>query len=121
MDQPAEKDELETEIHRGNFTRAVALAESRGLTADRVAELKVKALWQMSAVNRNAPGTRRLADTYGFNKERVREILAQLQEKAAQKGDRSLEPCYDHATRKYLSFEQWLEQFLKNWDRLAKS
>ncbi|MFO7740325.1 MAG: hypothetical protein R6V46_17740 [Desulfatiglandaceae bacterium] len=122
MNQDTKKDELQTEIKRGNFSRAVLLAESTGLPEAEIRELRMNALWRISAVFRNAPGTRRLAHQYGFSKKDVSEFLKNRMEEMRNRGDdRVLEPCYDHTTTRYLSFEEWLEGFLKNWDKLSKA
>ena len=49
MDEKAGKDELRTEIERGNFERAALLAVSLGLPEEEIQKLRLKALWQMSA------------------------------------------------------------------------
>ena len=34
---------------------------------------------------------------------------------------KALEPCYDHSSGKYLSFEEWLDQLLRKWETLSVS
>jgi hypothetical protein len=116
------KERILQEIERRHFARAARLGESFGFPEEEVRSHRVEALWQMSAANRNAYGTRRLADAYGFGKEEVRAILeTRAEERRAEGKGRDQEPCYDHATGKYLSFAEWLDQFLKHWDKLASS
>jgi hypothetical protein len=114
------EEELKSEIEAGRFVRAVALAKSAAVPSSEVKELRKKALWQMAAVFRNAGGARVLCEEYGFSKERAEEILRKQAEEQKKRGEtKTLEPTYDHAESKYLSFEEWLDRFLKHWDRLG--
>jgi hypothetical protein len=120
--EKAGKDELKTEIGRENFGRAGLVAGSPGVSEEEVRKSRLKALWQMSAVYRNAPGTKRLAQDYGFSKKELREFLEKHAEEKRREGDsKALEPCYDLSTGRYLSFEEWMDRFLKNWDKLTFS
>ena len=122
MNQKADKDELGAEVDRGHFARAAFLAKSLGLPEEEVHDFQLKALWQMSAVYRNAPGTKRLAKNYGLSKNEVSEFLQKhAMEKRNQGDEKPLEPCYDHSTVRYLSFEEWLDQLSKNWDKIPVS
>lgn len=122
MDEKAGKDELRTEIERGNFERAALLAVSLGLPEEEIQKLRLKALWQMSAEYRNAPGTKRLAQHYGVSKEALREFLEKhAQEQGSQGNSKPLAPCYDMSRGKYLSFEEWANHFLKSWEKLTVS
>lgn len=122
MSEKADRDELRTEIGRENFGRAALLASSLGVSEEEVRKLRLKALWQMSAVYRNAPGTKRLAQDYGFSKKELREFLEKHAEEKRREGDsKALEPCCDLSTGRYLSFEEWMDRFLKNWDKLTFS
>ncbi len=68
-----------------------------------IQKLRLKALWQMSAVYRNAPGTKRLAEDYGFSKKEVREFLERHAEEQSNEGNkRHLGPCYDLSTGKFV-------------------
>jgi hypothetical protein len=122
VNEKAGKDELRTEIQRGHFVRAALLADSAGTSEEQIQELRLKALWQMSAECRNAPGTKSLAQHYGFSKQELREILEKYAEEKRNEGnDRPLEPCFDLNTGTYLSFEEWMNNFLKDWDKLDVS
>ncbi len=111
--------DLKNEIQKGNFERAVMLGESLGLPEKDLRELKLKALWQMSAINRNALGTKKLVLEYGFSKEELKEFLENQTRKMREEGnDRPLQPRYDYRSDKYLSFEEWVESFFKNWNKL---
>jgi hypothetical protein len=122
MDEAPSPDMVKAEIEGKRFVRAAALAESSGLPLAEVKELRKKALWQAAAVFRNAGGTRVLCEEYGFSKQEAEEALRKLAEEQQGKGDtKTLEPTYDHATGKYLPFEEWLVQFLKHWDKLTPS
>jgi hypothetical protein len=116
------QDELKKEIEAKHFVRAAALAESSAIPLSEVTELRKKALWRLAAVFRNAEGTRVLCEQYGLSKKEAEDILRRWAEDQQSKGDKkALEPTYDHATGKYLAFEEWLNQFLKHWDGLAVS
>jgi hypothetical protein len=122
VNEKASKDELQAEIERGNFSRAALLADALGLPEAEIREIRMNALWRMSAVFRNAPGTKRLARQYGLSEKEVSQFLEKRTEAIRNGGDdRALEPCYDHNTTRYLSFEEWMDRFLKNWDKLPKS
>ena len=112
MNEKAGKDELRTEIEHGNFERAAILAVSLDVPEEEIHKLRLKALWQMSAVYRNASGTERLAQHYGVSKEELRQFLEKHAEEQSSQGNRRpLEPCYDLGTGKYLSFEEWVDHF----------
>lgn len=122
MSEKAEREGLQAESEQGRFLRAVYLAESHGLQKEEVRELQLKALWEMAAVNRNAPGTKRLAQSYGLSKKELREILDSYIEKERNEGNiKPLEPCYDISTGDYLTFEEWKDNLLEKWDKLSVS
>jgi hypothetical protein len=119
MNEKDPQDQLEQEISRKHYARAELLAASRGLPEQELRDLKQKALWQISAVSRNLPGTRILANLYGYTKNEVAELLRKEAAEEKEKGGyKAIEPCYDPGTARYLTFEDWLEQLLKNWDKL---
>jgi hypothetical protein len=122
MAETSSPDTVKAEIEGKRFVRAASLAKSSGLPLAEVKELRKKALWQMAAVFRNAGGTRVLCEQYELSKQEAEEILRTLAEEQQSKGDaKTLEPTYDHATGRYLAFEEWLVQFLKHWDKLMPS
>jgi hypothetical protein len=115
-------EELRAEIERGHLVRAVQVAESIGLPPEEIQDIRAKALWEMAAVNRNAPGTKRLAQEYGLSKEGLKELLERYGEERRREGDhKPLEPCYDIATGEYLDFGEWLNGFLRKYDKLPVS
>jgi hypothetical protein len=122
MNEKATKDEVRTENGHGHFSRAAFLAASVGLPEPELEDLRVKALWQMAAVYRNGPGTKLLAQEYGYSKGELRDLLEQLANEKRNAGDtKPLEPCYDLNTGNHLSFEEWMYHFLKRWDKLPVS
>ena len=97
---------IKKEIELGHFARAVIVAEEIGSPEGEKRDLRKKALGQMS-------------QEYGFSRDEVKQILAEYAEEMRKEGNLKIfEPCYDYNTGKYLSFDQWMEQYLKNWDRL---
>jgi len=112
--------ELKALIDGGLFVRAERLARELELH-DQSQDLQRKALWQMAAVNRNMPGTKKLAEMYNLSKAEVITTLREILN--SQKGDRenrTLEPCYDQYTGQYLPFEEWLNQLSKRWEKIGK-
>jgi hypothetical protein len=122
MDEDSLPDEVKEEVGRRNYSRAARLAASLGVAEQELKDLRLKALWQMSAVSRNLPGTKILAQQYGYSKAEVGELLRKrAAEEKDQGGYKSLEPCYDQNSAKYLAFEEWLDKLLKHWDKLPDS
>jgi hypothetical protein len=120
MHENKDHDALKSEIERRHFVRAALMAEQMGLPEEEVRNLRYRALGQMSAIYRNAHGTRHLALQYGFSKEEVKKALEEFADEMRKEGNtKSLEPCYDYRTGKYLSFEEWAEQYLKIWDKFS--
>ena len=108
--------ELETCLEKGNYCRAAYLALSQGLDETIAASYLKEALWQMAAVYRNAPGTKKMAQDFGITREELEEILLEKLKEAQKQGQtRELEPCYDQETRDYLTFEQWLKKLFREW------
>lgn len=95
------------------------MAESIGLDDEVIRDYRHKVLWQMAAVNRNMPGTKKLAVAYGLSKADLKNLLESLLKTHNSEHDkRDLEPCYDQYTADYLTFEQWMAQLFKRWDKL---
>jgi hypothetical protein len=113
-----EKDELTTALERQQYARAVRVASSRRPEHE-LTELKAKALWQIAAVYRNAPGAKVLAAAYGFSRDKVEELLKKEMTAKQEQGDlKVLGPCFDYTTNKYLIFEDWMNKLFQNWDNL---
>jgi hypothetical protein len=122
VNQKAGSDELQDEIERGHFVRAAILAASVGLPEEEIQNLRYKALWQVSAAYRNAKATKRLAQDYVISKKELGEFLEKQAEETRRQGNsKALESCYDLSTGRYLSFEEWKDHFLRNWDKLTVS
>lgn len=119
MNDISPQEQVKAEKDRGHFPRAAYLAMQFGFPEEQVRELQQAALWQISAVYRNTPGTKRLAQQYGLSKDQLKRALEELLKRRKSDGEsKSLEPCYDHATERYLTFQEWLEHLLKVWDKL---
>jgi len=118
VSEKAGKDELRVEIEREHFVRAALLAASLGIGEEEIQDIRLKALRQISAEYRNAPGTKSLAQQYGFSKQKVKNLLEKYAEEKRKEGnDKVLAPCYDLRAGEYLSFEEWVDQLLKDWDK----
>lgn len=110
-------DEVQTEVARRNYVRAAEIAAGGHLSAADVRSLRVEALWQMAS-NRNAPGTRRLARQYGISKAELKQLFAARARQLRDNGQiRSLDPCYDVTTGRYLSLEEWQDLHSQEWDQ----
>ncbi len=109
-------DDLKFEIERKNFVRAVRIAVSLGMSKDTTRVLQLRALWQMAALNRNSVGVKILAQEYGVPE---RELKKYLQNRANQERENGnakvLSTCFDMATGKYYTFEEWLEFYAEKW------
>lgn len=66
---------LKTEIERGHYRKAALIAERIGLPEEDIADLRYRALQQMSAIHRNTHGAKSLTRQYGFSKEKVKKVL----------------------------------------------
>lgn len=109
--------ELRLELDRKNFVRAAAIAAPLGLPADELRRIQAAALWEM-AVNRNASGTKRLAQQYGISRWTLQQTLERRARELREVGqDKSLAACYDACTGKYLSLEEWTNRLLETWDK----
>ena len=99
------------EIEGKNFVRAAHLALSLNLKEDKLREVRSKALWQMAAMNRNAVGTKILAKQYGYSKDELKHILERCFDRERNK--KALKSRYDPPTGKYLSFNEWMDLYVK--------
>ena len=110
---------LEAEIERKNFTRAAHLAQSLNLNKDEIEKLRRQALQQMAAYYRNAHGIKILAQQYGYSRQEVKKILKKYAGQMKEKGNtRPLKACYNIATGKYLTFEEWIIYLMEKWPKL---
>ena len=116
------REDLDAAAEGRRYVRASHLAASLGSPEENIDTLRKEALWQMSAVFRNAAGSRILADQYGMSKKAVEDFLRKRSEEEKERGNtKSLEPTFDYLTNRYLSFDQWLDQLAKKWEKLAES
>jgi len=110
---------LETEIERKNFIRAAHLAASLNLNNDEIEKLRNQALCRMAALCRNAHGTKILAQSYGYSKQEVKQILEEHARQTEKSEDSRLsKACYDSSSGKYLTFVEWINHFLEKWNKL---
>lgn len=115
-------DELKAAADSKRYVRALHLAASLERSEEDVDTLRKEALWQMSAVFRNASGSKILAEQYGMAKKDAEDFLRKRSEEEKERGNtKSLEPTFDYLTNRYLSFDEWLDHLLKKWDKLADS
>ena len=96
------------------------MEESIELAKKGAQDTRTRALWEMAAVNRNAPGTKMLAQEYGLSKNELKGLLENYAEIRRREGDlKPLEPSYDISTGAYLAFEQWMDSFLKKYNKVS--
>jgi hypothetical protein len=117
-----EMDRLREEVEKGNFIRAACVAASGNVSKRELLELRKRALWQMGAVYRNTPGTKKLAQQYWLSKEELRELLETMAEEHRRKGSKEAsKKRYNLATGAYLSFKEWLDLLVKSWKQVPTS
>ena len=107
------KGALQVEISRRNFVRAVVLAEQYQRPQEEIRHLQELALKQMACEYRNTIALRNLAQEWGFSRGELEGLLMKAVadcESGAER--RRSDQCYDAKTGKYLTFRQWVEQFL---------
>jgi len=81
MDSPSGKRE------KSNFVKAAQLASTLDIQSEEVYEIRRKALWQMSAMYRNALGTKVLAKHYRLSKAELKEILETMSKEHRKEGN----------------------------------
>jgi len=117
--EKSKHESLETEIERKNFIRAAHLAVTLNLSNDEIARFRYQALCRMAAFCRNAPGTKILAQNYGFSKQEVKQILEEHARQMEESEDSRLsKACYDCSSGKYLTFEEWIIHCIEKWHKL---
>jgi len=116
MDQRSKNEKLKSEIKRNNFTRAAYIAASLDLSEDKLRDIQFDALWQMAALNRNALGTKTLAQKYGVSKQELKKYLQERAKQLRENGHtKALAARYDMITGKYLTFEEWVKFYTEIW------
>lgn len=119
MEEKTTQEKLKLEIEQGNFERAAIVALELDLKPEEVTEIKLKALWQMAAINRNAVGAIKLAQDYGISREELKVFLGKKADEQRQEGnERYFTPRYDHQSGKYFDFEEWMENLFKSWPKV---
>jgi hypothetical protein len=107
------KEDIQVEISRRNFVRAVMLAEKGQCPQEEIRRLQELALKQMACEYRNAVALRNLAQEWGFSRAEMEGLLMKAVAEHESGADKKRsEQCYDAATGKYLTLRQWVEQFL---------
>lgn len=122
MVQEPTEDMIVAEQERGHFVRSAMLARSLRYPEGKIRELQARAFWQMAAEWRNGAGTKSLARQFGISRKDLEELLRKMIEATSGHSDeKSLEPAFDYRTGKYLTFEEWLTELMKNWNRIPDS
>ena len=107
------EDTLIKEIEQKNYVLAVMLAQKLGHPENEIRLLKELALKQMACEYRNGIAARKLAREWRFSKTELENLLRTALEEYKQASDkRLLEQVYDTESAKYLTLQQWVEQFL---------
>ena len=115
----SEHEALETEIERNNFTRAAHLARSLKLTENELKRIQRRALVQMAVAYRNPHGTKALAQQFGYSKQEVKQILTErVKQNKINENIKHFKTCYDYATGKHLTFEEWINHYIEKWHKL---
>jgi hypothetical protein len=66
----------------------------------------------MAGEYRNAIALRNLAQEWGFSRAELKDLLMKAVADYEDGAERRRSVCYDTTTGKYLTFRQWVEQFL---------
>jgi hypothetical protein len=107
------KEDIQVQIGRRNFVRAVMLAEQYQCPQEEIRHLQELALKQMTCEYRNAIALRNLAQEWRFSRGELEGLLMKaLAEHESRAERKHSDHCYDAATGKYLTLRQWVEQFL---------
>jgi len=108
------EEDIQVEINRRNFVRAVALAQQYQRSQNEIRHLQELALKQMASEYRNASALRNLSQDWGFSRAELEGLLMTVVAEHESKADRTRSDlCYDAKTGKYLTLRQWVEQFLR--------
>lgn len=111
------EDTLIKEIAQKNYVLAVMLAQKLGHPENEIRLLKELALKQMACEYRNGIAARDLAKEWGFSKSELENLLRTALDEYRQVADkRLLEQAYDVESARYLTLQQWVEQFLSRAD-----
>ncbi|MCD6390971.1 MAG: hypothetical protein J7L92_03105 [Dehalococcoidia bacterium] len=106
-------EDIQIEISRRNFVRAVMLAPKSQCPQDKIRHLQKLALKQAACEHRNAIALRSLAKEWRCSRAELEGLLMKAVAKHEGNTNRTRsDPCYDATTGKYLSLGQWVEQFL---------
>jgi hypothetical protein len=107
------EESLKKEITQKNFVLAAMLAQKLGCQNSEIRYLQELALKQMACEYRNGIAVRNLAREWGFSKAELESLLrVALSEQDEISDKRRLGHCYDVTSGKYLTLQQWVEQFL---------
>ena len=107
-------EDIQYEINRRNFVRAVMLAQKNQCPQNKIRHLQELALKQMACEYRNAIALRNLAQEWGFSRTELEGLLMKALAENESRADRTRSDlCYHAATGKYLTLKQWMEQFLR--------
>jgi ABC-type Fe2+-enterobactin transport system substrate-binding protein len=113
------REEFESEVNKKNFVRALYLAKELDFPEEQIKQIAYKALWQVAGIGRNPYATKKLALELGYSKDQLKQILMEQAGKEKEQGDKKIVgPCYDYRSGKYLTFEEWLTRFLKEWNKI---
>lgn len=104
------KDELEHEVSRRNYVRAVTLAEKQdGVTTEETQRLKELALKQYLTEFRNLEGFGKLVEEWNLSRREVSEVLSDVLEEQGERAWRETYLQYDINTGKYLILGEWIK------------
>ena len=101
------------ETIRRNFIRAAIIAQQLQYPNNEIRHLQELALKQMACEYRNAVATHRLVKEWGLSRTEVERLFQEaLKEHENRPNKIRSDTCYDVATGKYLTLQEWIERFL---------
>ncbi len=102
--------DIEFEISRRNFVRAVLLAQNNHWPLDKIKHLQELAIRQFAAEYRNLPGLKKLVEEWEISKTEVDRILGDvLEQPMAYTGVQ-----FDGNTMRYPTLKEWIENAIES-------
>lgn len=109
--------DIEFELRRRNYVRAVMLAQQNQYPQEKIRHFQELALRQYASDYRNLPGFRVLVKEWEIPQNEVKRILEQLLEETRTYASSEVSLQYDGHTMQNLSLSQWIQNALESSSR----
>jgi hypothetical protein len=110
--------DIEFELRRCNYVRAVLLAQQEHYPQEKIHHLKELALRQYAADYRNLPGFQRLVKEWEIPQNEIKKILDQLLEETRTYANSEASLQFDVHTMQHLTLSQWIQNVLESSRKL---